>query len=240
MIRFFAIAGLTLAGLSPALAQVRFEVASIRPSRPGAGPRDRRSTFRGDRFDAEASTVGAILDMLNGWQLYRVAGGPAWMTTDRFDIHAKASAPIPPEEQRDAIMALLAERFNLSVHREVRDIPAMVLLAPKKPAGLKPAGAGETYSMRFNERNEPTFTAESMAAFTNYLSQMWHLPVVDQTGLEGTFDFALDPSAADPQPGENWGDRVREAVVAAGFKVEERKASIEITVVDRCERPSEN
>ncbi len=239
--RFFAIIALaTLPGLPPAIAQVRFEVASIHPSRPGAGPQVGRSVLRADRFDAEAYTVGDILDMLNGWQLQRVAGGPDWMTTDRFDIHAKASVPVPPEEQRDAVMALLAERFKLSVHRETRDLLAMVLLAPKKPAGLKPAAAGETWSARFGDRNDPTYTAESMSAFTNYLSQMWHLPVLDQTGLEGTFDFSLKPSAVDPQPGENWGDRVREAVIAVGFKVEDRKVPTEVTVVDRCERPSEN
>jgi uncharacterized protein (TIGR03435 family) len=239
--RFFAIIALAaLVALPPAIAQVRFEVASIHLSRAGAGPQHGRSVFRGDRFDAEAYTVGDVLDMLNGWQLHRVVGGPAWMTTDRFEIHAKASAPVPPEERRDAIMALLAERFNLSVHRETRDIPAMVLLAPKKPSGLKPAAAGETYSVRFNDHNDPTFTAEPMSAFTNYLSQMWHSPVVDQTGLKGTFDFSLNPSAVDPQPGENWGDRIRAAVIAVGFKVEERKVPTEVTVVDRCERPSEN
>jgi uncharacterized protein (TIGR03435 family) len=224
----------------PALSQVRFDVASIHPSRPGAGPKDARLAFRADRFDAQAYTVGDILDMLNGWQLHRVVGGPAWMITDRFDIHAKASAPVPPEERRGAVMALLAERFNLAVHRETRDIPATVLLAPKKPAGLKPAAAGETYAVSFSDDNDPTFTAEPMSTFTNYLSQMWHSHVVDQTGLEGTFDFSLNPSAFDPQPGENWGDRVREAVIAAGFKVEERKVPTEVIVVDRCERPSEN
>jgi len=241
ILRFLAIVALAAgAGLSPAVAQVTFEVASIHPSRPGAGPQDGQSAFRADRFDAQAYTVADILDMLNGWQLHRVVGGPAWMTTDRFDIHAKASAPIPPEGRRDALMALLAERFHLSVHRETRDIPTMMLLAPKKPAGLRPAAAGETYSVRFNERNDPTFTAQSMSAFTNYLSQMWHSPVVDRTGLEGAFDFSLNPSAVDPQPEENWGDRVREAVIAVGFKVEERNVPAEVTVVDRCERPSEN
>jgi uncharacterized protein (TIGR03435 family) len=69
---------------------------------------------------------------------------------------------------------------------------------------------------------------------------MWHSPVVDQIGLEGTFDFSLNPSVVGPQPGENWGDRVREAVLAVGFKVEERKVPTEVTVVDRCERPSQN
>jgi len=94
----------------PAIAQVRFEVASIHAGRPGAGPQDGRSGFR----------------------------------ADRFDIHTEASAPVPPEQRREAVMALLAERFNLSVHHETRDIPAMVLLGLKKPAGLKPAAAGET------------------------------------------------------------------------------------------------
>jgi uncharacterized protein (TIGR03435 family) len=189
---FFAITLAALAGLSPEIAQVRFEVASIHPIRPG-GSKYGRTVFRGDRFDAHSATVGELLDMLNGWQLYRVAGGPAWMTTDRFEIHAKAGAPVPPEEQGEAIMALLAERFNLSVHREIRDVPAMVLLTPKKPAGVKPAAAGEVYSMCYNDRNDPTFTAEPMSAFTNYLSEMWHSPVVDQTGLEGTFRFLSQP-----------------------------------------------
>jgi uncharacterized protein (TIGR03435 family) len=100
---------------------------------------------------------------------------------DRFDIHARASAPIPPGEQKDAIMALFAERFNLSVHYETRDLPVMVLLAPKKPVGLRPAVAGETYSVRYNDRGDPSFTAEPMSAFTNYLANMWHALVVDQT-----------------------------------------------------------
>jgi uncharacterized protein (TIGR03435 family) len=224
----------------PAFSQGHYEIASIRPSRSGAGPQDGRSSIRGDRFDAVAYTVGDILDMLNGWQLDRVTGGPAWMRIDRYDIHAKADAEIPPEDRESAIMALLKERFQLAAHRETREITSMVLRAPKRPAGLKPATEGETYSIRFGERNDPTFTAVPMSAVTNYLAQMWHAPVVDQTGLEGIFDFSLEPSVVDPQPGQTWSDRVREAVLAFGFKVEMKKVSVEITVVDRCERPTGN
>lgn len=225
---------------STAIAQVGFEVASIHPSRPGASARDGRVSLGADRFDAEAATVGDILDMLNGWQLARVVGGPDWMRTDRYDIHAKAGAPIPSHERKDALLALLTERFKLAVHQETRDIPTVVLMAPKRPAGLKPAADGETPSIRFDAHNDPTFVAIRMSGVTNYLSQMWHSRVVDQTGLAGAFDFSLAPSAVNPAPGDAWGDLVREAVLAFGFKVETRKVPMQVTVVDRCERPSEN
>jgi uncharacterized protein (TIGR03435 family) len=79
-----------------------------------------------------------------------------------------------------------------------------------------------------------------MSALINYLSKMWHSPVVHQTELGGAFDFSPEPSGVDPQPGQMWGDRVRDAVIAFGFKVETRKVPLELTVVDRCDRPSEN
>jgi uncharacterized protein (TIGR03435 family) len=223
-----------------AIAQVRFEVASIHPSGPGASAQNAGVSFTLDRLDARAATVGDILDMLNGWQLLRVVGGPEWMWTDRYDVHAKADAPIPKKERQGAVLALLAERFKLVVHRETRDIPAMVLLAPKRPAGLKPAADGETYSVRYGSHGDVTFVAVPMSQVINYLSQIWQLPVVDQTGLAGTFDFSLSPSEVTPQPGEVWSNRVREAVLALGFSVEMKKVPMEVTVVDHCERPSEN
>jgi uncharacterized protein (TIGR03435 family) len=235
--RLLAIIALMPALLTPAIAQTRYEVASIHPSRPGASPQSGRIVFLPDGFDAHDSTIRDILDMLNGWQLYRVLGGPDWMRTDRYDIHAKASGPVAKEEQHDALLALLAERFKLSVHSETRDLPAMVLLAPKPPVGLRSAAAGERYSMPYNSLNELNFRAVPMTALTNYLSQMWQSPVIDQTGLEGAFDFSLSPST---DARENWGDRIREAVLAGGFKIEYRKVPTEVTIIDRCERPIDN
>jgi uncharacterized protein (TIGR03435 family) len=242
---------------STAIAQVRYEVASIRPSSPGADPKDSVISFGPDtyfagktpsnRFDAEASTVSSILLMLNDWQPYRVVGGPGWMSTDRYDIHAKADAVIPPEKQRNAVLALLAERFKLAVHREIRDTPTFVLLAPKKPGGLKPASAGEEGD-EHHSGGVITYTAVPMSYFTNQLSLLMQAPVIDMTGLEGAFDLSLNLSAVAPQPvGTTEADRratrqdlVREAIAAVGLKIELRKMPLEITVVDQCERPSEN
>lgn len=221
---------------APMYAQARFEVASIRRAAPGATARDARMNFRGDRFEAKASTVGDILDMLNGWQLERVAGGPAWIRTDRYEIEAKAEHEIAPNDRESALMALLAERFRLEAHRETREMPAVVLRAPRMPAGLKPAGSQEKYSIRMGDQ-EVVFTAVSMPSLTNWLSQMWHEPVVDETDLKGMYDFVATISRVEPQPG---GDRLRDAFEDLGFRVENRKVPLEITVVDRCERPSEN
>jgi uncharacterized protein (TIGR03435 family) len=244
--------------LSPAIAQDSYEVASIHPSRPGTGPKDERISFGpdtykvgktpSDHFDAEASTVSDILLMLNDWQPFRVVGGPQWMENDRYDIHAKADAAIPPEKQRDAVLALLVERFKLSVHRETRDIPAIVLLASKKPGGPKPASAGEPETEHYNRGGDIIYTAVPMSDFTNRLSLMLQSPVIDKTELEGAYDISLNLSTVAPQAVRQTGtevrvsfqDRIREALTAVGLKVEERKMPIEGTVVDRCERPSQN
>jgi uncharacterized protein (TIGR03435 family) len=166
-------------------------------------------------------------------------GGPDWMRTDRYDIEAKADGPLKVADRQQAVMALLTERFQLVSHLEMREVPGMVLRAPRTPPGLKQANSDESYSIEMIHDNV-AFTAVSMSAVTNYLSQMWRAPVVDETELKGRYDFELATSRIESQPGINWGDRVREAVEAAGFRVENRRIPLEITVVDRCERPSAN
>jgi uncharacterized protein (TIGR03435 family) len=227
-----------MAAALPAWAQVRFEVASIKPSHPGMTARDARFQFHGDRFEVKAGTVRDILDMLGGWQLYRVVGGPDWMRTDRYDIEAKADRPVEGADRQQAVMALLAERFQLASHPETRPVPGMVLRAQQTPKGLRESGSDEHYSIRTDR--DVFFTAAPMAAVTNYLSQMWAVPVVDETELKGKYDFTLAISHLDVQPATSWGDRVREAIEAVGFRVEPRRIPMEVTVVDRCERPSAN
>jgi uncharacterized protein (TIGR03435 family) len=230
---------LLCAATAPAWPQARFEVASVRPSQPGMTARDGRANIHGDRFEIKAYTVGDILDMLGGWQLFRVAGGPDWMRTDRYDIEAKADRPLEARDRNAAVMALLAERFQLQSHSEQREVPGIVLRAPKTPGGLKQSNAGESYSIRM-DRGDVIFTAVPMSGLTNYLSQMLRAPVVDETQLNGAYTFQLATSKIEAQQGLSFGDRVREAAEAIGFRLENRKVPLEVTVVDRCERPTAN
>ena len=216
-----------------------FEVASIHPA-PGATVQDARFHFIGDRFEAKAATVGDLLDMMVGFQLYRVTGGPSWMRTDRFDIVAKAGHEVAPPDQYAAVMSLLIDRFKLRSHKETREVPGLVLRARRLPAGVKPAAEHEAYSVRPDRQGHFIFTATPLSALTNFLSQQTHVPVTDETDLKGAYDFVVATVDVQPQPGGDWGDRVREAVEALGFQVESRRVSVEITVVDRCERPAGN
>ena len=224
----------------PADAQAHFEVASIRPAPPDTAVQDRGFDFRGDHFEARALTVGEILDMLGGWQLYRVTGGPAWMRTDRYNIEAKADRTLDRAVRESAVMGLLAERFHLESHHEKRDVPAIVLRARKPPAGVKHAADGEHFSILRNGQNDMVFTSVSMSSVASYLSSLWGAPVADETEMHGAWDFVAPTSQVDSLAVAQWGDRVREALTVLGFRVEDRKLSLEVTVVDRCERPTAN
>jgi len=213
--------------------------SDIRQAVPFGPAQDARFNTRGDRFDVTAATVGDILDMLNGFLLYHVVGGPAWMRIDHFDIAAKAARPIAEPDFRPAVMGLLAERFQLQTHNETRDIPGFMIRTPKAPGTLKPSASDEKYSLRMTD-GDVAFTAAPMSSLTNYLSQMWAAPLEEQAKLEGGYDFTLATSRAERDPGDKWGDWVREVLEEAGFRVEGRKIPMEVTVVDRCERLSEN
>ena len=115
-----------------------------------------------------------------------------------------------------------------------------MLQAPRGIEGLKPAESTESYSLHPGERGDMVFKAARMPSLTNYLSQMLRSPVVDETGLKGAYDFVLATSRVEMQPGENWSDRVRAAIAELGFHLVNKQVPLEVTIVDRCERPTEN
>ena len=225
---------------APAFAQAHFEVASIRPSAPGKTARDGQFYFQNDRLVMKAATVGDILDFVDGFQLFRVVGGPPWMRTDRYDVEAKSDHVLEQKERGPAIMALLADRFKLESHKETRDVLSFVLRPPKTLKDVKLAATDEKSSIRMNDQRDVIFTAVAMNGVANYLSQMLGAPVTDETELKGAYDFVLALSKIEPQPNQSFGDRVREAAEAVGFRIESKRVPMEVTVVDRCSRPSDN
>jgi uncharacterized protein (TIGR03435 family) len=99
---------------------LRFEAASIKPAKDlptGAGPRGP------DLVSLRSVTLQQLSSMAFGVPQYRVAGGPAWVKSERFEVLAKANAAIRSGQMRPLLRQLLEERFQLRTHRELRELP---------------------------------------------------------------------------------------------------------------------
>jgi len=117
-------------------ARPSFEVASVKPSSPvTGGPMFMTLGQRaGGRWMSQnAPFIGIIRAAYPGFSLPgQIIGGPAWVTTERFDIDARAAGEPTREVMADMLKELLADRFKLIVHSEIRevDVYALVLARP--------------------------------------------------------------------------------------------------------------
>ena len=121
---------------------LRFEVATIKPSDPeGAfkGPNDPLHFVR--RRETLAILVATAYDL----EVFQVSGGPAWASTDRFDVEAKPERPATPAQMRQMLRALLADRFQLACHGAMRPVAAYALVVAK---------GGPKIGPRFHVHNE--------------------------------------------------------------------------------------
>ena len=150
---------------------------------------------------------------------------------------------------RPKLQSLLAERFKLSLHRETREQPLYALVVGKSGTKFQRAN-GNFGGLRIG-RTQLTGSGATLEMLTTALANQLGRPVLDRTGLEGTFDFKLEWAAqagASPLPG---GDALPPAdangpsIFTAlqeqlGLKLESTKGSVEVLVIDHVERPSEN
>ena len=168
--------------------------------------------------------------------------------TDSYDILARTETPVPVGQLKLMLQDLLAKRFRLALHRESRMLPVYQLViakgGPKLPAA-NPVPAGPP--VRASEslpvvRNESfLFQDVSMSEFARMLSQLRgiDLPVVDRSGISGTFDIALKSAPAATREADT---SMLFALIQEqlGLKLRAAKAPFEVLVVDRAGKPSAN
>jgi uncharacterized protein (TIGR03435 family) len=254
--RAIAIAGLTvLAGMGAAAqtqppARKEFEVASIRKN-DSERPRVYVTPFAflpSGRFTATNVTLTDVIVMAYETRRIQMRGGPSWIDSERFDIVAKADdarGEVAKGEWAPMVRALLEDRFKLVLHRETKEMTVYALVAGKTPSKLQPAKEEEQKAMTRGDRGQMTFQGMPLSGLVNTLANILHTPVVDGTGLKGSFDFTLDPlelsDHTQPVTPDSWPDLVLTAVrEQLGFKLEKQKASLEITVIDHAEEPTDN
>jgi len=233
------IAGLAVAAqVTSFAAQVSsFEVASVKPVNPLAGPHVVSLIINHGRLNIEAAELRQIVGLAYAVQRIRVLGGPGWADSDQFDIAAKAeSADATRDEIRSMLQTLLAERFKLVLHSETKEIPAYSLVLAKSGSKLKVAApdrkSGMAHAVGPSGEQRTVFEASPLKVLVNMLANTLGSPVVDKTGLDGLYDYTFEwPDA---------GSSLFASVDELGLKLEAKKEFVEVLVMDRAEHPSAN
>jgi uncharacterized protein (TIGR03435 family) len=143
------------------------------------------------------------------------------------------------------LQALLADRFQLKFHRDSKELPVYHMVQSKKSGLFKAAASGETFSWNITPGPGGTMrskaTKESIGDFVQLVGVSTDRPVIDKTGIAGDIDYDILislPERANP-------DETNRAIVYAvvdqlGLKLVSAKDPIEMVVVERVEKPSED
>jgi len=235
-----------------------FEVATIKPSDPAS--KGQIVTLRGTEVIATNATVHDLINLAYWLHPKQLTGGPAWTESDKFDMTGKPDAPGQPnvDQMKMMIQKLLADRFQLKFHYEKRDLSAYAVGISKTGAKIiksqdDPKGLPGFYFGRAAAGTTLTFRNSPMSQVTAILQNFLDKPVVDQSGLSEKYDFTvtftLDPAQSArlgglPAPAADNPDAAPDVFAAfqqqLGLKLESTKAPVDVMVIDKVEKPSEN
>lgn len=229
-----------LATIPMALGQpMEFDVVSIHPNHTGEQNYSIR-TPPGGRFTGRNITVRALVQYALDVKDFQIVNLPGWCDSERYDIEAKRNMQdvIDPEGLRPLIRKLLESRFQFAAHRDMKESPLYSLTAPKSAAKLHPNSGTPGHASDWG-RDHINATAVSVAEFGRLLEAQLDRVVVDDTGIQGVFDFSLKWVA--DQSADISGPSIFTAIQEQyGLKLESKRGPVAVTVVDRLERPSEN
>ncbi len=232
-----------------------YDVVTIKPSDPNDGNRGFQT--RGRHVRAANETMNDMISFAWGIHVKQIVGGPAWMSTDHYFVDGVPDVPGEPNltQFRTMIRKVLADRFGLKVHNEQRELSVYALTVAKggpkltKSLGNPNGPPNDNFSTSAYMRETNTTMGEYAKAMQYVLDR----PVVDQTGLQGRWDFMLkwtpDESqftaigariaapSNDPNAPPGLFTAIQEQL---GLKLEAVKAQADVIVIDHVERPSAN
>jgi uncharacterized protein (TIGR03435 family) len=220
-----------------------FEVASVHPfdrtSQPGHG----RTDVSGSRVTMTGYTLLGLIQYAYDLRAYQISGGPGWINMDTYSVAAKAEGDTAPatDDIRKMLQTLLADRFNLQVHRETKE-ERVYLMEPAKTGPKVKASTAQRTTMRMGPGSLAMVKA-TPAQMAALLSSVLNRPVLDHSGLTGEFDFSLESPdinmgrmPAEDVSGPSIFTAVQEQL---GLKLEQGKGPIEILVIDHAAKPVE-
>jgi uncharacterized protein (TIGR03435 family) len=227
-----------------------FDVASVKPSGTGATERSLTQS-PGARLTTSNATARMLIMLAYQVMPDQISGGPGWLESDGFDIEAKgADAKATPAQFRRMVQSLLADRFQLKVHRVTNDRSLYALVPAKNgPKLVEASGDDAETGVRIEGPGRITGVKATMSMLASALSKTLRSRVVDQTDLKGAYTFRLK-FVPDQKPSQPDGDGAAPAadgpsIFAAlqeqlGLTLKATRGPVEVLVIDRAEKPRPN
>ncbi len=234
-----------------------FEVAVIKPSPTPKGDLVNRMIKPlpgGNGYMAQNFPVRLMIALMYQVPARQVEGGPSWLDAEYYDIEAHADGSHSKEELQAMFRALLADRFALRMHSVTREGKVFALRLGAGGPKMQPNAAGPGMNIPITYAGPSVFAGQgvSMAYLCWFLGQQVQdkeRPVIDRTGLTGTYDFKLtflpeqfgtaDPDRipADVRDKPPLATSLKEQL---GLQLLPENGPVQYFVIDRVERPSAN
>ena len=239
-----------------------FEVASIRQNTSLGGRSHIISSSHGARITTINVTLMSILQFGFNIPQTRILDAPGWLSSEKFDIEAKADSlddelmMLTSEEgkleKQRMVQALLADRFQLNIHHETRELPVYALVVEKNSSKLQ-ASKANGCTINSSRSHIEILGCDSMAVLAEGLAEDLGRVVIDKTALAGRYDINLKWAPDDGPPSITSGSAGTSSSVDSsgpsiytalqkqpGLKLEPQKGPVQVLFVDHVEQPSAN
>ncbi|MDR3745078.1 MAG: TIGR03435 family protein [Acidobacteriaceae bacterium] len=240
----------TVAEISPG---ATYDVATFKPhAESGMGMSTSIGSMPNGRFFAKGYTLKTLVCEAYDKLDFQCLGGPAWFGSETFDIEAKPDGALSEQlvklssEEREKVreqmqQALYADRIQLKVHHESRELPTFALVLAKGGSKMTEAKTFRGYSTRGGKIQSIKTDGISMESLVRLLSQKVGHKIQDQTGLKGFYVFTLNFSDDLDTTGDSSAPSIYTALQEQlGLKLVPMKAPVDVIVIDHVERPSAN
>lgn len=235
--------GLLLCAAPSLIAQgPEFDAATLKASPPPEGDRIyiNLGTIEHGRLTLTNASLSDCLKFA-----YRIVAdaqlaGPDWIRskTIRFDVVAEAPPDTPRERMLVMLQALLAERLEVAVHHESRELAYLALVQTKNGSRMRQAQADPAPPKNPMVPGSIVSNGMSMPTLATLLSRFQHETVLDQTGLSGLFEIKLEWSPNQDTDGPALATALQEQL---GLRLESRKGPVDVLVVDSADKiPADN
>jgi uncharacterized protein (TIGR03435 family) len=220
-----------------------FEVSTVKPT--GANPLSFNIEPGPDVLTMRGVTLRQTIQWAYALHEYQMSGGPKWVDTEGFEIIGKTDDSLRAlgftdriERYRVMLRALLADRFQLSMRREMKDVPAFTLSVAKSGFTLKPIEPGGP-QRSYGRPGELAVLGGTVAEFAALLATKFQLPVTNRTAIEGLYNLRVQ-FAPENTPDSPYPSIFTALQEQCGLKLERSTAPAETFVIERVERPTGN